>query len=569
MKTNKRKSRALITIFAIICLIFQPIYVTTDNPLKLNSQGELRSAAVISGTKQWLNNTNFDAPIDPWYNESLGDTTDVNVSLSNGIANFIVEGDQKVFNNISGAPKNGEWIPGNESEISINPDNYEIDNYGCWADHEYREGTGYDQSRNNPIIQWNRNITMPIDMRDYIITSAKITAEFNGSADLNIETPTDTLDGEGGDAYAAEYDHVRFYVLISDLEKLEQYEIAYNQTVHLGRGDWGRTGVNGTSDASKINDTIMTMVDEDDLVFYLNRVLERDYRNFTITLGIDIYNEDNYENVERDTWYYLYIKSCNLTFNYTKKIDQFTSISWNQDGPKLSDLSPENYTVEATRANLKFQYKIDKNWTKYTSDQNSEINIYLNGIPYPIPIKLSDINTTAFEEASMELSHPSESVNLSIELLIREIFNLNQSISILIDNVSLYISYKIYTPSVAVAEGGNGGKTKVIRGPDYTPIIIALTAGIIGLVTVFGLYQARYKHPPMIRKIKKLKKKIKKGRKTKPLLLNRREELIKKSFKAQTHQILEIEKIQLNKSSKVVKTSKTDEQNSVQKEVNK
>ena len=30
MKSNKRKYRAIITISAIICLIFQPIYVTTD-----------------------------------------------------------------------------------------------------------------------------------------------------------------------------------------------------------------------------------------------------------------------------------------------------------------------------------------------------------------------------------------------------------------------------------------------------------------------------------------------------------------------------------------------------------
>ncbi len=564
----KKKSFLIILIsYIVFSFIFQSGLITsTGDSVDYKSKGNPNLSAVTTGTKQWINNSGFESPIYPWYNETYGDITDVNVSLSNGMANFIINGEQRIFNNISGTPKNGEWLPGNESEISINPDNYAIDNYGCRADHEYREGVGYDQSRNNPIIQWNRNITMPIDMRDYIITSAKITTEFNGSADLNIETPTDILDGEGGDAYAAEYDHVRYYVLISDLEKVEQYEIAYNQTIHLGRGDWGRTGVNGTIDADNISDTIMTMVDEEDLVFYLNRVLESDYRNFTITLGIDIYNEDNYESLERDTWYYLYIKSCNLTFNYTKKIDQFTSVYWNQDGPKISDLSPENYTVEATRANLKFQYKIDKNWTTYTSDQNSEINIYLNGIPYSIPIKLININTTAFEEANIELSPPTESVNISIELLIRERFNLDQLITISIDNISLDISYKIYTPSVAVAEG-NGGKTKIIHLPDYTLIVIALTAGVIALVTIFGLYQAHYKHPPMVRKIRKLKKNIRKGRKTKSLLLNKREELTTKRFIEQKHQILELEKIKREIDIKESKDTKFDKKTKLQKEV--
>ena len=84
---------------------------------------------------------------------------------------------------------------------------------------------------------------MPIDMSDYVVTSANILSVFNGSADLNVETPFESIQGDQlipATGYAAEYDHTRFYVLISDLEKIEQYEIAYNQTVGLGRGYWVR-----------------------------------------------------------------------------------------------------------------------------------------------------------------------------------------------------------------------------------------------------------------------------------------------------------------------------------------
>ncbi len=552
---KKKKFLAILISYIVFSFIFQPgLIPSTNYSDDFSNKRNLKLSAITSGTKQWINNSGFDTPIYPWYNETSGDITDVNVSLNNEMANFIINGEQRIFNNISGTPKNGEWIPGNESEISINPDNYGINEYGAWADNHYQEGGGNDQSRNNPIIQWNKNVTMPINMRDYSVTYANIAAIFNGSADLNIETPYDSIPT----GYAAEYDHTRFYVLISDLEKIEQYEIAYNQTLSLGQGNSPMTGVNGTSD--NITYTIMKRIDEDDLVFYLNRVLERDYRNFTITLGIDIYNEDNYDGFEWDTWNYLYINSCNLTFNYTKKIDQLSSISWKQDGQKISDLSKENdTTVVATGAKLSFKYKIDKNWSTFTSDQNSEINIYLNGVPYSIPIKLSNVNTTGFEEISINLPPPADSVNLTIELLLREDFILDRTITFTIDNVTLDISYKIYGPDTPIVAGGNGGKTKVIRGPDYTPIVIGLTAGIIGLVSIFAAYQLHYKNPPVVRKIRKLKKNVKKGRKTKPLLLNKREELTAKRFTNQMHQVIELEKIRREidvKESNVTKIKK-------------
>lgn len=551
----KNKKIALILIsYLVFSFIFQPILVTTIiTPTDHRSEGNLRTSAVVLGTRQWLNDSGFDSPISAWYSETNGDETDVNATISGEVANFTIKGVQYQYNNISGTPIDGEWIPGNESEISINPDNYGIDDSGCWADHEYDEENG-DQSRNNPIIQWNRNITMPLDMSDYLITSAKVSSIVNGSADVNIETPSDTLDDSPQEAYAAEYDHTRFYVLISDLEKIEQYEVAYNQTVDLGIGDHGRTGTGGANDLDDIN---MTMVDEEDLVFYLNRVLERDHQNFIITLGIDTYCEDNYQWGELDTWYYLFIKSCNLTFNYTKKIDQFTSISWKQDGQKISDIS--SYPVVATGAKLKFQYKLDKNWTTTTSDQNSEINVYLNGIPYAIPIKLTDVNTTSFEELSIDLAPPTDSVNLTIELLLRESFNLNQPIYFLFDNVTLDISYQIIEPVAPTGGGGGGGGRTIIRGTDYTLLMIGLVAGIIALVAGFTAYQKYYKYPPMVRKIKKIKKKIKKGKGIKSLIVKSRENIASSNFRKQL-KILEEEKVPSKQKGSVIKATKNEKE---------
>ncbi len=554
---NKKIGIILIS-YLVFSFIFQPILVTTIiTPIDHRSEGNLQSSAVVSGTRQWLNDTGFDSSI-AWDSEALGDETDVNASISGGVANFTIRGEENQFNNISGIPKVGDWTPGNESEISINPDNYDIDDYGCWADHEYNEGV--DQSRNNPIIQWNRNITMPIDMSDYLITSAEIISIFNGSADLNIETPFENIEGYDdipfATGYAAEYDHTRFYVLISDLAKIEQFEIAYNQTVELGRGYCDRDDETYPIE-NNVTDTEMAMIDEEDLVFFLNRVLEQDNNNFTVTLGIDIYNEDNYQNSDRDRWNYLYIKTCNLTFNYTKKIDQFTSVSWKQDGQKISNIS--SYPVDATGAKLNFQYRLDKNWTTTTSDQNSEINIYLNGIPYAIPIKLSDINSTAFEEVTIDLAPPSDSVNLTIELLLRESFNLDQPISFIFDNITLDISYQIFEPDPPVGGGGGGGGRTVIRGTDYTPLVIGLVAGIIALVVIFTAYQKHYKYPPMVRKIKKLKKRIKKGKGIKSLVVNSRENIAGGNFRKQL-KILEEEKVPSKQKGPIIKTTKNEKE---------
>ena len=536
---RNKKIAIIIISYIVFSFIFQPPSGTIIHSLKSENQGDLRYSALISNTTQWVNNSGFDSYLGYWYNETTGDATDFNVSISDGVAKFITLGDKREFSDVNGTPNALDWDAEKKPGSSIFPDRYDINQYGCNASHEYWEDAGSNniygvrgnQTRNRPTVLWKKIVKMPVDMSDYVITSANLTIVFNASANTNVETPFDFL--SGNNPTHAEYDHVKFYVQVSNLEDKIRYEPLSYEPRELGYGNL-TANLDGPNDGSihNVSDTIISMKSEEVLVFYLNRILEYDHRNFTIFLGIDIDVEDNYNQYDRDTYYSLLIKECNLTFTYEKTIDEFTSVSLKQDGMKLSSLTNlSSYQVKATEAKLNFQYKIDKNWTVYTSDHNSEINIYLNGNPYPVPLKLKNFNITSFEEIDLDLVPPIDSVNLSIELLLKESFELDQHITFSFDNVTLNISYIIFPIVLTPSGGGDGGGTKIIRTPDNTPLVIGLTIGIVALVTILGVYQFHYKYAPMIRKIRKLKKNIRKGKKIKPLLLNSREEIIKNSFK--------------------------------------
>ena len=81
-----------------------------------------------------------------------------------------------------------------------------------------------------------------------------------------------------------------------------------------------------------------------------------------------------------------------------------------------------------------------------------------------------------------------------------------------------------------------------IRGPteDQTWLIYVLSGGIVGLVSIFSVYQLYFKYPPLVRKIRKLRKSIRKGKKTKPMIISKREETIKAELQNQA-KILDLE----------------------------
>ncbi|MFW9772955.1 MAG: hypothetical protein ACFFEO_12430, partial [Candidatus Thorarchaeota archaeon] len=397
----------------------------------------------------WFENPTFEDPIEPpWYSEIEGDLSDIKVTTSSGQANYIVVGDHGEIN-IDDPLNNIDWTPYNNPEFPISPDINGSDSTGLFISHEWDEGV--DQSRNSPSIHWKRNITTPINFSDYIITSASLEVIFNASVTAvgsnpsqphigGIERPGDYTEGQNppGDTQFGIGDFATFYVLISDLANENSFQIALNRTTDLGRD---------TPEVNNYSDTAMNIIPEDILISYLTTVLENDYQNFTITLGIDIYCEDNEWNVDIDTWDLLTIRTFNLTFNYEKKINQFSIASWNQDGDKIADIS--NDTVIIDEAKLNFKYSIDDSWT--SSSPNSEIRAYINNNKLSETIKLSTANSS-FQTAKpggfdvTSLIPYNIGINLSIQLYIADQFGLDKNITISIDDLYLNITYTVIFP---------------------------------------------------------------------------------------------------------------------------
>lgn len=551
---TRNNIKSILTCLFIITLILVN-FSTSITGIFISSKKKtnIRISAEIPGESQWIKNPNFTTQ-DFWFMESQGDDTDVNGIISGEQANYEIIGEKWLFSNISGIPNSSYWTPGKESQISILPDVYEFTPHGLNATHEYWEGSPLEdniygvprnQSRNNPIIHWNRIINMPFDMRDYTITSANLSAIFNASADRNIETPFEPIEGAPTTGYAAEYDHTRFSVFLSDLNKLEVYEVAYNQTVDLGIGYFIRDGREGRDNVSTVGNTFMKVVDNDELIFYLTRVLSHDYQNFRITLGIDIYNEDNYADAEIDTWYYLLIKSCNFSFNYKKNIDRFTSVSWKQNCDKVSSLS--EYPVIVQNATLNFKYKINELWNTSLSP-NSEIRILINDNKHGEAVALSTA-TTSFQTAKLDSFDVkdliTDDVNLSIQVYLADDFILDHNITVSIDDVSLHLSYVIIEPDEPIQ-----------KGPDLNWLVYLLVAAIGGIVIVFSLYQTHFKYPPTVRKIRKLKKKVRKGKKLKPIVLSNRDELLTSTIQNKTR-IIEYEQPLLKEPEENMALEKT------------
>ncbi|MFX1438482.1 MAG: hypothetical protein ACFFAA_14995, partial [Promethearchaeota archaeon] len=227
---------------------------------------------------------------------------------------------------------------------------------------------------------------------------------------------------------------------VSDINVVNTYRIAYNQTTDLGR--------NSPSLLTYNDKQIEPYGDEEDLIYYLTKIFESDsgHDNFTIIVGIEINCEDDYTGQDYDDWTELRIKSLNLTFTFEKKIDKLSSISWNQNGAKPNDLCDVNETIIINEALLSFKYKVNETWL--SESPNSEIRININDNTHSETIKLSSA-TTSLEDAKpggfdvTYLIDKNKNINLSIQLYIADDFKLNRSIEISIDDVFLNISYTI------------------------------------------------------------------------------------------------------------------------------
>ena len=534
------KSRKIIylgvTLIIIIFILPLVTFNQNNNNPGLNPQGELH----LSVQDQWLENNDFSSSQNWFYTKGdQGDNSSIDADLSGEQANFHVSDEERIFE-LFGTPNSTDspdWYEFSKPDYYL-PDDTSINSFGCYVSHVWNE-----QSNQFPGVHWRKNITMEIDMSKFDITSVDLKVMCNSSVRGSGDDNTGGIDvlGESyndpiyGDQYA-NGDFVTYYVMISDIAFINPSIVALNKTTDLGDDN---DGVEST-----IDDSLLFSYDDDVIISALNSAFEKDssHTQFMITLGIDIYCEDNWGN-DRDIFNYLYIKECNLTFTYERKIEKFTSVSWNQVGGKIG-----GDNVQIRSALFYFNYSISETWP-YDLSPFSEIRILINDNPYRETITLSSM-TTNLQHIRVEgtdftsLFRAGVNISISIQIYIANTFGLNRTITVSIDDVYLFISYINITPE-----------------ENLSPLVIGLTAGIIGIVVAFSLYQAHFKYPPLVRKIRKLKKRVKRGKVKKLILVNKREDIIKHNLNNRKNILLlestqddhfkKIEKISINKEEEL------------------
>ncbi|MGB5912788.1 MAG: hypothetical protein WBH31_16465 [Promethearchaeia archaeon] len=430
----EKKSKIYLFVFLLLTiLILVPIsrYLSDFESFSSEKSENVHSSAQRTITKQWIKNPTFEAPIEPiwyWENGTEGDNSDMDATTSIGQANYEVLGEMQTFTVVSGTVNNSAnsqgWEQFNKAGFLL-PDTAEIRSYGCFVYHYW-----YDDPNQFPSVQWRNNISLPIDMSDYIITSVSLEVIVNATVSNDVDTPNDGAYWEN----FAIGDSVTFYTQISDLGfNPPKYTVALNKTKYLGQN---------SPAILTLTDSSLETVNDLDLITALNSAFEKDpdHSNFTLTLGIDIYSEDNLGASDPDTFNELIIKSCNLTFTVKKKIDQSTTLSWNQIGNQLS-----GGNIQIRDAMFNFNYSIDKSWP--ATAPLSEINFYINDRKFEEgSIKISSATSTSQEAKPGGFNVTTfilKDINItaSIETFIKDTFELNESITISIDDVFLNITY--------------------------------------------------------------------------------------------------------------------------------
>jgi len=482
-----KKIHSFYLIITLVFLMMLPILLPLNNTIREDQLIIKPSGETKYDDVSWLNNSQFEDPIEySWFPTIDGDESDVDTNTSPNQANMAILGEEFIFEVIADPP-DGNWTAMNNPRFPRFPDNNFTDSAGLNVFHYWDELEAGGQTHNTPSVHWKRHFTMPVNMSDYIITSASVQAIFNATVTVSpYNTGGIDCPGDPGDSplQFSTGDYARFYVLISDPDNTYEYEVAYNQTINLGQD---------SPAIPSYPDTLMVPVPQDVLIAYLTAIFKENNFNFTITLGIDIYCEDNEDGYDRDRWNSLIIRSLNFTFAYRKKIDQFTSVSWSQLGRKVEDLSI--YLIEITDANLNFEYKIDQTWTN--SSPNSELRVLINNNLHSETVKLSRA-TDSFQEAKIggydvtPLILKDVNITLSIQVYLADEFGLENVITVSITNATLLISYIEYFPD-----------------PEpwiFTGLFIISVIGAGVLAAYLIAYQTYLKYPVPVRKVRKYRK---------------------------------------------------------------
>ncbi|TFG02130.1 MAG: hypothetical protein EU540_02200, partial [Promethearchaeota archaeon] len=396
-------------------------------------------------TEEWLQNGNFTSGTDPWYNitGSEGDSSDVNASYSNGAANYEIFGEEHTYSLINGTPSTAKgWIKSQNSQYPAEPNQAaDLRTGGAYARHHWSE------TEDQQVIgQWDKTIDTGRNMSDYVVTGASLNMTVNATVHSNPGYTSGnswggldvTADESEGDSQFNVGDFIRYFITISDIDKTKVYaEILSYQTSGLGADH----GIGNQYDY--LYDTVIVIDDENDLIFILNNLFQNyNDQYLNITIGMFFNCEDNW-NSDDDFFEDIYITSVNFTFTYKKKINRDTSLSWKQVGNKISGSN-----VDIVGANLKFKYKVDPVWPN--DSPNAEIRVIINGSQFSETVKLKT-GTNNFQDAKSGgfdvgyLIRKNVNISLSLQVFLADEFELNQTIIISIDDVSLNITYSVNT----------------------------------------------------------------------------------------------------------------------------
>jgi len=497
-KSSLSKKNLVLLIFILLGIILIPIIITvnvsysiTENKtfnVELAQKDSTNLWTRESHREQWIKNYEFNTN-ENWTSSLQGDVSDIESVISNGTANYKIlggAGSQQFVEN----GNSSDWVQVDNDDGLPLMDSYEINEDGWFTAH-----TWDDNEAQSLRVQWRKNFTMNVNMSDYYITSASLEAWINGSAQAvsmdngGIDRPGDTLVSNPSNVLQiATGDFARFFILVSDLERNREFESTSYQTDDLGKDD--------PIPITELNDTLITPVNEETLIFYLEQALQYDYQNFAITLGVYIWCEDSGHPGDRDYWNSLLIKNFTLSISYEKRINQFSSISWNYAGEKIE---AGEYKVEVTDAKLNFDFKIDQTWPTSLSP-NSEFKILINNQVHNETIKLSKGETSlknakddGFDVTKLIPTH--EDINVTIQVFLADEFGLSNTIEISIDNAVLWISYVVIIPLEQTLL--------------FQIFFILSIIGATILTTYIFLYRRILKYPKPVRKVRKYKKTLK------------------------------------------------------------
>ncbi|MFX0138169.1 MAG: hypothetical protein ACFFDN_31285, partial [Candidatus Hodarchaeota archaeon] len=441
-KTKKVLTLGIMLISLFLFVIFQNKSLSKLNPVFNNEElpNDIRSSQSEYDSIEWIQYGNFSSGAENyWDNETIGDATDINMTIGGDVANYTILGKENTVS-FNDPLNDGTWYEFANGDFLL-PDKTEVKESGCYVYHYWDESETGGQTHNFPSVHWKKNVSVSDDMSEYNITSASLEVKFNASVSSNVDTPND----DDYD-YFAIGDFAEFYVEISDVEGTTPYRVAYNRTKYLGQQRVGFPTILTIEDKP-----IESIGDESYLIEALTRAFERDGKNFNITLGINIYCEDNVGGNDHDRWNALIIKSYNLTFTYEKIIDPLTKASWKQEeDEKIPDGTK---WLKVHNATLNFKYKLGSGTWPSTSP-NSEFRIKINGNQLAETVNLNEEATSNFKEAKsggIEVTSfivLDRVVNVSIELYIGDEFTLDKKLFISIDNVSLIIEYELIPANI-------------------------------------------------------------------------------------------------------------------------